>query len=293
MKMARTAALDIAYEESGPSAGRPAILLHGFPDDIHAYDDVAPPLAAAGWRVIVPFLRGYGPTRFRDPATPRSGQQGALASDLLALMDALDLQQAMLAGYDWGGRAACIVSALWPERVAGLVSIGGYNIQQVAAANQPAPPDAEYRYWYHWYFHTERGRAGLAANRRPLCRLLWQLWSPNYRFDDAVYERTAAAFDNPDFVDVVIQSYRVRYAMAPADPAFEETEARLAERPTIAVPTIVLHGEADGVGPPAQSAGHARHFTARYERRVIPVAGHFLPREAPQAVVEAIRELAG
>jgi pimeloyl-ACP methyl ester carboxylesterase len=293
MKMARTAALDIAYEESGPSDGRPAILLHGFPDDIHAYDDVAPPLAAAGWRVIVPYLRGYGPTRFRDPATPRSGQQGALAADLLALMDSLDLKPAMLAGYDWGGRAACIVAALWPERVAGLVSVGGYNIQQIATANQPAPPDAEYRYWYQWYFHTERGRAGLAANRRPLCRLLWQLWSPNYRFDDATYDRTAAAFDNPDFVDVVIQSYRVRYAMAPADPAFDAIEARLGERPPITVPTIVLHGEADGVGPPAQSAGHARHFTARYERRVIPVAGHFLPREAPQAVVEAIRELAG
>jgi pimeloyl-ACP methyl ester carboxylesterase len=293
MKTARTAALDITYQESGPSDGRPAILLHGFPDDIHAYDDVAPPLAAAGWRVIVPYLRGYGPTRFRDPATPRSGQQAALANDLLALMDALDLKQAMLAGYDWGGRAACIVAALWPDRVAGLVSVGGYNIQQVATANHPAPPDAEYRYWYQWYFHTERGRAGLAANRRPLCRLLWQLWSPNYRFDDATYERTAAAFDNPDFVDVVIQSYRVRYAAAPADPAFDEIEARLAARPPIAVPTIVLHGEADGVGPPAQSAGQARHFTARYERRVIPVAGHFLPREAPQAVVEAIRELAG
>jgi pimeloyl-ACP methyl ester carboxylesterase len=292
MKTARTAALDIAYEESGPSDGRPAILLHGFPDDIHAYDDVAPPLAAAGWRVIVPCLRGYGPTRFRDPATPRSGQQGALAADLLALMDALDLKQAMLAGYDWGGRAACIVAALWPERVAGLVSVGGYNIQHIATANQPATPDAEYRYWYQWYFHTERGRAGLAANRRPLCRLLWQLWSPNYRFDDATYERTAAAFDNPDFVDVVIQSYRVRYAQAPADPAFDAIEARLAKRPSIAVPTIVLHGEADGVGPPAQSAGHARHFTGRYERRVIPLVGHFLPREAPQAVVEAIRELA-
>jgi pimeloyl-ACP methyl ester carboxylesterase len=293
MKTARTATLDIAYEESGPADGRPAILLHGFPDDIHAYDDVAPPLAAAGWRVIVPYLRGYGPTRFRDPATPRSGQQAALGHDLLGLMDALDLKQAMLAGYDWGGRAACIVAALWPDRVSGLVSVGGYNIQHVATANQPASPDAEYRYWYQWYFHTERGRAGLAANRRPLCRLLWQLWSPNYRFDEATYERSAAAFDNPDFVDVVIQSYRVRYAKAPADPAFDEIEARLAARPTIAVPTIVLHGEADGVGPPGQSVGHARHFTARYERRVIPVAGHFLPREAPQAVVEAIRELAG
>src|ERR1700704_1432279 len=169
MKTAPTAALNIAYEESGPSDGRSAILLHGFPDDIHAYDDVAPPLAAAGWRVIVPYLRGYGPTRFRDPATPRSGQQAALAGDLLALMDALGIGRAILAGYDWGGRAACIVAALWPDRVSGLVSVGGYNIQHVATANQPAPPDAEYRYWYQWYFHTERGRAGLAANRRPSC----------------------------------------------------------------------------------------------------------------------------
>src|SRR5947209_783609 len=293
MKTIPTATLEIAYEEFGPADGPPVILMHGFPDDVHAYGGVGPALAASGWRVIIPYLRGYGPTRFRDPATPRSGQQAALGSDLLALMDALGLKQAMLAGYDWGGRAACIVAALWPDRVSGLVSVGGYSIQHVATANQPASPDAEYRYWYQWYFHTERGRVGLAANRRPLCRLLWQLWSPNYRFDDACYERTAAAFDNPDFVDVVIQSYRVRYAQAPADPAFDEIEVRLAAHPTIAVPTIVLHGEADGVGPPAQSAGHARHFTARYERRVIPVAGHFLPREAPQAVVEAIGELAG
>src|SRR5258708_1286955 len=180
MKTARTAVLDIAYEESGPMDGRPVILLHGFPDDIHAYDDVAPPLAAAGWRVIVPYLRGYGPTRFRDPATPRSGQQGALGKDLLDLLDSLAIGKVWLAGYDWGGRAACIVAALHPERVAGLVTIGGYNIQDIASSGRPVAPEAEYRLWYQWYFHTERGRAGLAANRGPFCRFLWQFLSPNY-----------------------------------------------------------------------------------------------------------------
>ncbi len=292
MKTARTAVLDIAYEESGPTDGRPVILLHGFPDDIHAYDDVAPPLAAAGWRVIVPYLRGYGPTRFLDPATPRSGQQGALGKDLLDLLDSLGLGRAWLAGYDWGGRAACIVAALHPERVAGLVTIGGYNIQDIASSGRPVAPEAEYRLWYQWYFHTDRGRAGLTENRGLLCKLLWQLWSPNYRFDDATYDQCAAAFDNPDFVDVVIQSYRHRYGKAPGDPAYDEIEARLAARPPITVPTICLHGEADGVSPPAQSAAHARFFTGRYERRVIPVAGHFLPREAPEAVAKAVEDLA-
>jgi pimeloyl-ACP methyl ester carboxylesterase len=293
MKTVHTPVLEIGYLETGPLTGPPVILLHGWPSDVHDYDGVVPPLAEAGFRVLVPWLRGFGPTRFLDHATPRSGQQAALGSDVRDFMDALAIPRATLVGYDWGGRAACVAAALWPERVSALVSITGYGIQDIAASSRPGSAEQEHRYWYQWYFHTERGRAGLAANRRPLCRLLWQLWSPNYRFDDATYDRTAAAFDNPDFVDVVIQSYRVRYAMAPADPAFDAIEARLAERPPITVPTIVLHGEADGVGPPAQSAGHARHFTARYERRVIPVAGHFLPREAPQAVVEAIRELAG
>jgi pimeloyl-ACP methyl ester carboxylesterase len=291
MKTILTTTLEIAYEEFGPAGGSPVILMHGFPDDVHAYDRVAPALAASGWRVFVPYLRGYGPTRFRDLTTPRSGQQAALGHDLLSLMDGLGLRRAVLVGYDWGGRAACIVAALWPERVAGLVSITGYNIQNIAAALQPASPDAEYRYWYQWYFHTERGRAGLSANRRPFCRKLWELWSPNYRFDDAEYERTAKSFDNPDFVEVAIHSYRHRYRAAQGDSAFEHIEVDLAKRPVITVPTIVLHGESDGVSPPQSSEGHARHFTGPYRRLVVPVAGHFLPRETPEAVVQAVRKL--
>ncbi len=292
MKIARTPALDIAYEESGPEGGHPAVLLHGFPDDVHAYDGVAPPLAAAGYRVITPYLRGCGPTRFLNSRTPRSGQQAALGRDLFDLIEALDLERPILAGYDWGGRAACIVAALWPARVGGLVSVGGYNLQNIAAAAQPQSPATEYRYWYQWYFHTERGVAGLTANRRPLCRLLWKLWSPNYRFDDATYRKTAVSFDNPDFVAVVIQSYRHRYGKAPGDPQYAEIEVLLAQSPSIAVPTVVLHGAADGVAPAAGSEPHARHFTGPYRRQVVPVAGHFLPREAPDAVVAAVRELA-
>ena len=291
MKTVRTPVLEIAYAESGPAHGPPVVLLHGFPDDIHAYDGVAPPLAAAGYRVLVPYLRGYGPTRFLDPATPRSGEQAALGRDLLDLIDALALDRPILAGYDWGGRAACIVAALWPERVAGLVSVGGYNIQHIASGGRPQSPDAEHRYWYQWYFHTARGVAGLTENRGPLCRLLWELWSPNYRFHDATYAQTAAAFDNPDFVAVVIQSYRHRYGNAAGDPQYAAIEALLDARPPIGVPAIVLHGAADGVGPAAGSEGHARHFAGFYRREVVPVAGHFLPREAPDAMVGAVREL--
>jgi pimeloyl-ACP methyl ester carboxylesterase len=291
VRIVRTATLEIAYQESGPSDGRPVILLHGFPDDVRAYDSVAPPLAAAGWRVLVPYLRGYGPTRFLSAETPCSGQQAALGRDLADFIDALGLERVVLAGYDWGGRAACIVTALWPERVAGLVTMGGYNIQNIAASGNPASPMAEYRYWYQWYFHTERGRAGLTANRGPLCRLLWELWSPYYRFDDATYERTTASFDNPDFVEVVIQSYRHRHGTALGDPALEAIEIQLAPQPPMTVPTISLYGECDGVSPPDRLERHARHFTGPYQSRVIPIAGHFLPREAPEAVVEAVCEL--
>jgi pimeloyl-ACP methyl ester carboxylesterase len=290
-KTTRTSELEIAYTETGPAKGPPVILLHGFPDDIHAYDGAAPLLAAQGWRVLVPYLRGYGPTRFLSRNTPRSGQQAALGQDLLDFMDSLAVPRAVLGGYDWGGRAACVVAALWPERVRALMSINGYNIQNIANALRPAAATQELRHWYQWYFNTERGRAGLTANRHEICKLLWRMWSPNWAFTDAVYDTTAASFENPDFVDVVIQSYRHRHQNAPGDPALAAVEDRLASQPAITVPTIVLHGEADGVGPVASSAEHAKHFTNSYERRVIPVAGHFLPNEAPEAVVQAIIDL--
>lgn len=289
----RTSTLEIAYQETGPADGVPVVLLHGWPSDPHDWDGVAPPLAAMGCRVLVPWLRGFGLTRFLSPDTPRSGQQAALGADLRDFMAALGLGPALLVGYDWGGRAACVVSALWPETVRALVSINGYNIQNIATSGEPAAAAQEHRLWYQWYFQSERGRTGLARNRRDVSRLLWQLWSPNWPFDDATFEVSAASFDNPDFVDVTIQSYRHRHGNAPGDPALEAIEQRLAAQPPISVPTIVLHGEADGVGPVGQSASHGRHFSARYERRVVPVAGHFLSRETPDAVVQAVRDLLG
>ena len=293
MKQVTAGVLEVGYEEAGPPSGTPVLLLHGFPYDIHAYSEVAPVLADRGYRVIVPYLRGYGATRFRSPDAPRSGEQAVLGTDLLALMDALQLSQAVLAGYDWGGRAACIVAALWPERVRGLVSCGdGYNIQDIAAAGTPAPPQKEHRLWYQYYFHSERGRVGLAADRRAVCRLLWQLWSPSWHFGEAIFERTAAAFDNPDFVDVVIHSYRHRFGLVPGDPAAAAVERRLAAKPSIAVPTIVLHGSDDGVSPPHESDGHQRHFTAAFQQRHVAGAGHNLPQEAPDAMVAAVEALA-
>jgi len=293
MKRVVAGVLEVAYLESGPADGTPIILLHGFPYDVHAYDAVAERLAAAGRRCIVPYLRGYGPTRFVSRDTPRSGQQAALGADLLALMDALEVPSAVLAGYDWGGRAACIVAALWPERVRGLVSSGsGYNIQDIANAGKPLAPEQEFRFWYQYYFHSERGRAGLAANRRALCRLLWRLWSPTWQFDDASFGRTAAAFDNPDFVDVVIHSYRHRFGGIPGDPAYDAIESRLAAQPDITVPSIVLQGEDDGVDPPETVDNDAPHFKGPYEKRGIPSAGHNLPQEVPSVYSDTILELA-
>ena len=293
MKRIVAGVLDVAYLETGPADGGPVILLHGFPYDVHAYDEVAERLAAAGRRCIVPYLRGYGPTRFLSFDTPRSGQQAALGADLLALMDALAIPRAVLAGYDWGGRAACIVAALWPERVSGLVSGGsGYNIQNIAAAAKPLAPEQEHRFWYQYYFHSERGRAGLTANRRALCRLLWRLWSPSWTFDDATFERSAAAFDNPDFVDVVIHSYRHRFGGIPGDPAVQAIEDLLARQPDIAVPSIVLEGADDGVDPPETVDTDAAHFKGPYERRTVPRAGHNLPQEAPEAYAEAVLAVA-
>jgi pimeloyl-ACP methyl ester carboxylesterase len=284
--------LSVAYEEHGAAGGRPVVLLHGFPYDVRTYDAVAPALAEAGCRVIVPYLRGYGPTRFLSATTPRSGQQAALGHDLLTLLDALGIGQAVVAGYDWGGRAACIVAALWPERVRGLVSGGGYNIQDIAAmAVKPQAPERESALWYQYYFHSERGRAGLEQNRRALCRLLWQQWSPTWRFDDATYERSAVSFDNPDFVAVVIQSYRHRFTLAPGDPALEDIERRLATQPAITVPTVVLHGIDNGVSQPAESERHARHFKGPYERRLIPGVGHNVPAEAPSDFTAAVLAL--
>jgi pimeloyl-ACP methyl ester carboxylesterase len=283
--------LDIAYEESGPADGIAVLLMHGFPYDPRTYDEVVPPLVEAGCRVIVPYLRGYGATRFLASHTLRSGQQAALGNDLKELMDALAVERAVLAGYDWGGRAACIVAALWPERALGLVSANGYNIHDIAGSVKPAAPGQEYRLWYQYYFHTERGRAGLQANRREFCRLLWRLWSPNWRFDDATYDRTATSFDNPDFVEVVIHSYRHRFGYAGGDPSLEAIEQRLAAKPPISVPTIVLHGDGSGLSPSESSLKHAAFFAGPYQRRVIPTVGHNLPQEAPNAFADAVLEL--
>jgi pimeloyl-ACP methyl ester carboxylesterase len=288
----QTPILNIGFEETGNSSGFPIVLLHGFPDDVRAWDEVASPLAAAGHRVLVPYLRGYGATRFRDAAAPRMAEQAAIGQDLIDFADALGLDRFAVAGYDWGGRAAAIAAALFPNRVRGVVLAGGYTIQDVFSAPRPAAPQAEAAAWYQWYFNTERGRAGLTANRRPLCKLLWQTWSPTWHFADATYDRTAVSFDNPDFVDCVIHSYRHRNLNAPGEPRFEAMERRLAARPRIEVPAIVLYGADDIVRPaPEASPAELALYTRLIARRVIPGAGHFLPREKPEAVSSAVAEL--
>ena len=285
--------LEIAYHEAGPADGMPVFLMHGFPYDIQTYAQVTPLLVQQGCHVYVPYLRGFGPTRFLSPATPRSGEQAALGADLLALMDALQVPQAVLAGYDWGGRAACVVAALWPERVKGLLSFNSYNIQNRARAMEPDTPANEHSLWYQYYFHSERGRAGLAQDRRGVCKLLWRLWSPTWAFDDATFERSAAAFDNPDFVEVVIQSYRHRFGLADGDPAYAPIEQRLAAQPPIRVPAITLDGADDGVRPPAPASQHAVRFTGPRSHRLVPGVGHNMPQEAPQMFADAVMELVG
>jgi len=285
--------LNVAYHEAGPANGPVVMLLHGFPYDIHSYVDVAPMLAAQGCRVIVPYLRGYGPTRFRDEATPRSGEQAAMGADLMALMDALSIQRAVFAGYDWGGRAACIGAALWPERCLGLVCVNSYLIQDIARAMKPASVMQEVAYWYQYYFQIERGRAGLAANRGDIAKILWKQWSPNWDFDDACFERTAIAFDNPDYVDVVIHSYRHRYGLAESDPQYADIQRRLAALPQITVPAITLDGAGDGVVPATDGKSSAAKFTGGRMHRVIPRAGHNLPQEEPEAFAAAVMELIG
>jgi pimeloyl-ACP methyl ester carboxylesterase len=289
----QTPILSIAYKESGNPQGFPIVLLHGFPDDAHAFDNVAPPLAKAGHRVLVPYLRGYGPTRFRDASAPRMAEQAAIGQDLIDFADALGLKQMALAGYDWGGRAAAVAAALHPERVRAAVIIGGYTIQNVFAGQQPGPPEMERELWYQWYFNTERGRAGLAANRRSLCKLLWQTWAPGWRFSDEEYNRTALSFDNPDFVDVVIHSYRHRNGNAPGEERFKAMEQQLAQRPKIVAPSILLYGATDPLARPSPETTPAERavFPSLVARRVIPGAGHFLPREKPEAVSSALLEL--
>jgi pimeloyl-ACP methyl ester carboxylesterase len=284
-------ALEIAYYEEGPPDGPVAVLLHGFPYDIHSYVDVAPLLAGKGCRVIVPYLRGYGPTRFLDSTTPRSGEQAAIGADLKALMDALGIKRAVLAGYDWGGRAANVVAALWPDRCIGLVSVNSYQIQDIANAMIPLNPVREVALWYQYYFQLERGRAGLAANRREIARILWRQWSPNWHFDQATFDRTALAHDNPDYVDIVIHSYRHRFARAEGDPQYADLQRRLAALPPITVPAITLDGDADGVIPATDGTATAAKFSGRRTHRVIPRAGHNLPQEEPEAFAAAVMEL--
>jgi pimeloyl-ACP methyl ester carboxylesterase len=287
----RTAVLDVAYEASGPDKAVPLVLLHGFPYDPRSFDDVVALLNQAGLRTIVPYLRGYGATRFRSPDIPRSGEQAALGQDLLELLDALGIERAILGGFDWGGRAACIVSALWPQRVAGLVTCTGYNIQNIARSSVPADPERELRLWYQYYFQTERGRNGLAEHRGALSRLLWKLWSPNWTFDDATFDRTAPSFANPDFVDVVIHSYRHRLQNAAGDPRYADIEARLAAQPGIDVPAINIHGATDGVIPVQSSKEHGKHFGAQYRRRVFENVGHNPPQEDPRGFAQAILDV--
>jgi pimeloyl-ACP methyl ester carboxylesterase len=287
-KWASTSQLDVAYVEWGPREEQVVILLHGFPDDPRAWQEVADLLSRAACRVIVPYLRGFGPTRFHDERAMRSGQQAALGQDLLGLMDGLGISKAILAGYDWGSRAACVAAALWPERVRALVPISGYTIQNIRMANRPAAPQMEHQFWYQWYFLSERGRTGLADHRREFCELLWKLWSPNWQFTQETFDDTATSFENPDFVDVVIHSYRHRSGTAPGAPELESLEEKLAAQPKISVPTVVLSGEADPLRPPHLLQNDSQHFSGPYEQILVPRVGHFLPREAPGSVSNAV-----
>jgi pimeloyl-ACP methyl ester carboxylesterase len=280
--------LNVGYAEAGPADGPPVILLHGWPYDIYSYVDVAPLLATAGYRVIVPYLRGYGTTRFLSSETARNGQQAVIAVDIVALMDALKIETAIIAGYDWGARTANIIAALWPERCKAMVSVSGYLIGSREANKMPLPPKAELAWWYQYYFATERGRAGYEANRHDFNKLIWQLASPKWDFDDATFERSAASFDNPDHVGIVIHNYRWRLSLADGEPKYDDLEKRLADGPVITVPTITLEGDANGAPHPDASA-YAKKFSGRYAHRIITGGiGHNLPQEAPEAFAQAI-----
>ena len=284
--------LNVGYAEAGPADGPAVILLHGWPYDIHSYVDVAPLLASAGYRVIVPYLRGYGTTRFVSDATFRNGQPSAVALDIIALMDALKIEKATLAGYDWGARTADIIAALWPERCKALVSVSGYLIGSQESGKMPLPPKAELQWWYQFYFATERGRAGYDKYRHDFSKLIWQLASPKWHFDDATFDRSAAAFDNPDHVAIVIHNYRWRLGLAEGEAKYGDLDKRLAESPVITVPTITLEGDANGAPHPEPSS-YARMFSGKYSHRTIKGGiGHNLPQEAPQAFAEAIVDVA-
>ncbi|WP_253951730.1 alpha/beta fold hydrolase [Paenarthrobacter sp. CM16] len=290
LRTVMTEDLEIAYYDDGPADGAVAVLLHGFPYDVLSFQAVAPLLAERGIRSITPYLRGYGGTRFRKAATPRSGQQAAVGQDLLDLIDVLELQRPVVAGYDWGGRAACIAAAVRPERIAGLVTVGGYSIQDIASSVEPAAPMEEYRDWYQWYFNTDRGRAGLQANRDELCSLLWRLWSPEWADAGEAYTSSSPSLHNPDFVDVAVHSYRHRHRAADGDDRFDELEAFLAKSPPILVPTISLDALADGFGPD-DSERDRKHFAGPFEVRRLKGIGHNVPQEAPLAFANAVADL--
>lgn len=293
LKTVRTNILQIGYHESGDAAAFPVVLLHGFPDDAHAYDGVAPLLAKAGYRALAVYLRGYGPTRFLDPAVARTAEQAAIGQDVIEFADALNLPRFVVAGFDWGGRAACVASALHPDRVRAAVLMGGYSIQDTVTPVRAGAPEGARRLWYQWYFNTEAGRAGLEQNRRGLCKLLWQEWSPTWRFSDETFNLTAASFDNPDFVDCVIHSYRHRNLNAPGEPRFLDIERQLARRPPIPVPTITLHGGDDAFGRPAKeiTAAERATFPKLVDKRIVDGAGHFVPHEKPEAVASALLDV--
>jgi pimeloyl-ACP methyl ester carboxylesterase len=288
LKQIEAGLLNVGYAEAGPADGSVVLLLHGWPYDIHTYVDVAPLLAAQGYRVIVPYLRGYGTTRFLRDDTVRNGQQSVVAVDAVALLDALDIEQAVLAGCDWGARTADIIAALWPERCTALVSVSGYLIGSQEANKMPLPPEAELQWWYQYYFATERGRAGYDQNRHDFAKLIWQVASPKWDFDDATFDRSAASFDNPDHVDIVIHNYRWRLGLAEGEPEYDVLEKQLAEGPVITVPTITLEGDANGAFHPDPSA-YAKKFSGRYSHRTIEGGiGHNLPQEAPEAFAQAV-----
>lgn len=291
IRQVKAGLLDVGYAELGPSNGRVAILLHGWPYDIHAFEEVAPALAASGYRVIVPYLRGYGSTRFLSPDTMRNGQQSVVAVDIIALMDALNIDKAVIAGFDWGARTANILAALWPQRCEALVSVSGYLIGNQKAGAAPLPPQAELSWWYQFYFATERGRLGYEKNRREFARLIWHTASPKWAFDDATFDRSATAFDNPDHVAVVVHNYRWRLGIVEGESKYDELEAKLATAPGIGVPTITLEGDANGA-PHPEPAAYAGRFTGKYAHRTITGGiGHNLPQEAPKAFVDAVKDV--